>query len=202
MILCVCHLLFCAYLCVTLSGANHLLGAESGQENLVSTTEQNSPPESILPEECCHLSGPENFCNTITNPNEAESPSQEDPPPFSNPWTTKDKPIEGEISYQQAVTRMIGALGLLLTLLFISVIALKRATSGKLFYQKKKSSGDVLEILGHTVLSPKSIVYLLQVGEHRVVITESHADVSVDTLCLSLQKESKKPDPESFNREI
>lgn len=101
----------------------------------------------------------------FSNENTSQKQIEEAIPPFD---------MGGE-SYGLAIFKTVGSLALLLLLVFLTIWALRKATHGRLPYSSHSSGIKVLE---RRSLSPKSILYLVEVGEKRMVIGESQCQLS------------------------
>lgn len=96
-------------------------------------------------------------------PIETEHPT---PPPLPSS-------VEMTDSYQQSFIRMLLSLGALLILVFGTFWVLKRLGKGKF----KLGSHRAINILEKRPLSPKSVLYILEVDGKRVLISESQLEV-------------------------
>ena len=76
-------------------------------------------------------------------------------------------------SYENAFLRMIVTLLALLVLVFATFWILRRLSGGKF----KLGSSRSINVLEKRVLSPKSILYIVEVGNKKILISESQAEV-------------------------
>lgn len=76
-------------------------------------------------------------------------------------------------SYEGAFVRMIITLLGILLLVFGTFWILRRLGGGKL----KLGSGRLINVIEKRALSPKSVLYIVEVGNKKVLISESQAEV-------------------------
>jgi flagellar biogenesis protein FliO len=76
-------------------------------------------------------------------------------------------------SYESAFVKMLFTLLLLLALIFITVWMLRKLSQGR----SKAMSGHSVKILEKRPLSAKSILYVIEVGGKRILISESQLEV-------------------------
>ncbi len=91
-------------------------------------------------------------------------------PPIQEPTQIADKLP----SYEHAFIKMLLSLGALLVLIFLTVWALKRLSSGRL---KFMNNALAIKILEKRSLSPKSVLYLVEVSGKKVLIAESQLEI-------------------------
>ncbi len=104
---------------------------------------------------------------------------QEQPAPITLPHSEAAPaplPSSAEMttSYESAFIRMIVTLVGLIALVFLTVWLLKRLGSGRL---GKFASSRSIKILEKRALSPKSVLYLVEVGDKQVLVSESQFEV-------------------------
>lgn len=94
-------------------------------------------------------------------------PSQEPQPaplPSSNEMTG---------SYESAFVRMLVTLAGLVFLVFATLWLLRRMGKGKF----KMSSGRTINIIERRALSPKTVLYIVEIGNKKVLVSESQLEV-------------------------
>ncbi len=96
------------------------------------------------------------------------------PPPSANTLTPTETHEASPISYEGAFMRMLLTLGGLLVLIFLTVWFLRRLGRGR--FGGGLSSRSI-KILERRTLSPKSVLYLVEIEGKRVVIAESQLEV-------------------------
>jgi flagellar protein FliO/FliZ len=104
-----------------------------------------------------------------TEPQHLEAPVEMEhlsPPPLPSSAEMTD-------SYQQSFVRMLLSLGGLLVLVFGTFWVLKRLGKGKF----KLGSHRVINIIEKRPLSPKTVLYILEVEGKRVLVSESQLEV-------------------------
>lgn len=104
-------------------------------------------------------------------PQETKQPSTEQAPAIT---PAPDTAPEAPPSYEATFVKMILSLGALLVLIFLTVWALKRLSSGRLRFMNQ---GMGIKILEKRPLSPKSVLYLVEIGGQKVLISESQLEV-------------------------
>jgi len=82
--------------------------------------------------------------------------------------------VEAPVSYQGAFVKMMLTLLGLVALIVISVWMLRRVSHGRM---KQMNSGRNIKILERRPLSAKSVLYLVEIGDKKVVIAESQLEV-------------------------
>ena len=76
--------------------------------------------------------------------------------------------------YQKTFTKMVFSLMAIIVLIFLTFYLFKRLTSGKnIYYNNQKN----IKILEKRVLSPKSVLYLVEIDNEKVLIAESHLEI-------------------------
>ncbi len=114
------------------------------------------------------------------SPSEPTAPSQE-PPPNPNPLQPTSEPgpaplpssQEMTTSYENAFVRMLVTLLGLVFLVFATFWVLRRLGKGKF----KTGSGRTINIIERRALSPKSMLYVVEIGNKKVLISESQLEV-------------------------
>lgn len=116
-------------------------------------------------------------------PSEQTAPAPESQPPNVEPLPPE--PSEEEVpaplpsskemtnSYENAFVRMLVTLLGLVVLVFATFWILRRLGKGKF----KMGSGNTINVLERRTLSPKSILYIVQIGNKKVLISESQLEV-------------------------
>ena len=112
-------------------------------------------------------------------PVHSEDPPGKAPTPIQAPQIQPKGPDLSETvppipTFQHAFWKMIMALIALLLLIFFSVWVLKRLAQGRLRSMASKSS---IKIIERKSISPKSILYLIEVDGKEVLISESQLEV-------------------------
>lgn len=104
---------------------------------------------------------------------EQPAPSVPTPPviPDTQPQTELDQPA---VSYESAFIKMLVTLGGLILLVFLTIWILRRLGQGRF---RSLGSQRSIEILEKRPLSPKSMLYIVQIGNKQVLISESQFDV-------------------------
>lgn len=90
----------------------------------------------------------------------------ENPEPFEN--------VEQPVSYQGAFVKMMLTLFALIVFIIISVWLLRRISHGRM---KQMNYGKMIKIIERRPLSAKSILYLIEVGGKKVLVSESQLEV-------------------------
>jgi flagellar biogenesis protein FliO len=105
----------------------------------------------------------------------APEPAPVPAPAQAVPETPAPTPSAEEMthSYENAFLRMIITLLALLVLVFATFWILRRLSGGKF----KLGSSRSINVLEKRVLSPKSILYIIEVGGKKILISESQAEV-------------------------
>ncbi|MES2345567.1 MAG: flagellar biosynthetic protein FliO [Chlamydiota bacterium] len=104
-------------------------------------------------------------------------------PPPATDLTTAEVQQAAPISYEGAFVKMALTLGGLLVLIFLTIFVLRRLGRGRLGGNFSSRSIKVLE---RRALSPKSVLYLVEIGGKQVVIAESQLEVRRITTLDSL----------------
>ena len=102
---------------------------------------------------------------------------QEAPTPKSEmpPLTDQDFPVtESPPSYENAFMKMILILVGLLLIIFLSIWLLKRFSRSRITSMNHLRN---IKILERRPLSPKTMLYLIDIGGKQIVISESHLEV-------------------------
>jgi flagellar protein FliO/FliZ len=86
-----------------------------------------------------------------------------------------EQPTGVPVSYEGAFIKMLLTLGGLVVLIFLTVWLLRRLSQGRLLGGSGASRS--IKILEKRALSPKSVLYLIEVGGKQVLIAESHLEV-------------------------
>lgn len=119
---------------------------------------------------------------TSPPPTEQVAPSPESPPPSVEPLpsepgeeTPAPLPSSKEMtnSYENAFVRMLVTLLGLVLLVFATFWILRRLGKGKF----RLGSGNTINILERRALSSKSMLYIVQIGNKKVLISESQLEV-------------------------
>lgn len=92
------------------------------------------------------------------------------------------------ISYKGAFTKMMVTLLALVVLIVISVWMLRRISQGRF---RQMNSGRSIKVLERRPLSPKSALYIVEVGNKKVVIAESQLEVRAITVIDDLLEEKE-----------
>jgi flagellar biogenesis protein FliO len=90
------------------------------------------------------------------------------------------------LSYQGAFLKMMLSFGAVILLLFVSFWALK-----KLVRHRKHSPEKLMHIIERKVLSPKTILYLIEIDNERVVIAESQLHIKKIQSLAQIEDDSK-----------
>lgn len=107
------------------------------------------------------------------------------PPPSLEPQTSLSEPA---VSYESAFIKMLVTLGGLILCVFLTIWILRRLSQGRF---RGLGSNRSIQILEKRALSPKSILYLIQVGSKQVLISESQFEVrKLATLEETIEEES------------
>jgi flagellar protein FliO/FliZ len=91
--------------------------------------------------------------------------------PGTEPQSELDQPA---ISYESAFIKMLVTLGGLILLVFLTIWILRRLGQGRF---RGLGSQRSIEILEKRPLSAKSMLYIVQIGNKQVLISESQFDV-------------------------
>ncbi|MCI0382603.1 MAG: flagellar biosynthetic protein FliO [Chlamydiae bacterium] len=86
----------------------------------------------------------------------------------------EENALEPTMTYQGAFLKMMLTLLALIILIVITVWLLRRISHGRL---KHFNSGKAIKILERRPLSAKSILYLIQIEDKKMVIAESQLEV-------------------------
>lgn len=133
--------------------------------SMASSAENDQPP-------------PKEQASPATEKQSSSSPP-ETPPPADKEENQADnlKPLpsstEMTSSYEGAFVRMLVTLLGLVFLVFATFWILRRLGKG----QFKMGSGRSINILEKRALSPKSILYIVEIGQKKVLISESQVEV-------------------------
>ena len=116
---------------------------------------------------------PQHLCASAEPAPQEQVQEQPAPPAVPTPPTT---PLEEgpAISYETAFVKMLFTLGGLILVVFLTIWILRRLGQGKF---RGFGGGKAIEILEKRPLSAKSMLYVVQVGAKRVLISESQLDV-------------------------
>lgn len=112
---------------------------------------------------------------------EQAAPSDDSPAKPSTEQMPAPLPSSTEMttSYEGAFIRMLVTLLGILFLVFATFWILRRLGAGKF----KMGSGKLINILEKRPLSPKSMLYIVQIGDKKVLIAESQVEVRALTSC-------------------
>lgn len=107
------------------------------------------------------------------------------PPPSPSHTTEEggihsDVPYASTISYEKTFVKTVVLLMVLIFLAFLFLWLFRKCTRGR-FDPTHGSKGRV-RILERRALSPKSMLYLVEVGDREIVLIESQLQVSVKPL--------------------
>lgn len=120
-----------------------------------------------------------------------ESPAQaipEQAPATPVPSSGIETPPIPSVNYEHAFFKMIATLIGLLLLIFLTVWLLRRLSQGRLGLA---NSSRTIKIIEKRALSPKSMLYLIEIGGQRVVIAESQLEVRAITSVENLVEDQK-----------
>lgn len=78
-------------------------------------------------------------------------------------------------SYQWALAKILGSLGLILAFVFFTLWFVRRLAQGRM----QQGSANRIKILEKRPLSPKTMLYLIEMNGKEVVIAESQLEVRV-----------------------
>ncbi len=110
-------------------------------------------------------------------PTEQVAPAESATPPAheesAQAPTPLPSPTEITTSYEGAFIRMLVTLLGLLVLVFATFWILRRLGKGKF----KLGSGRTINIIEKRALSPKSVLYIVEIGNKKVLISESQLEV-------------------------
>lgn len=95
-----------------------------------------------------------------------------EPNPFSSP--EEEAPVEALPSYKGAFAKMMLTLLGLIILIGLSVRMLRRISRGRF---QASTPGRSIKIIERSPLSAKSVLYIVEVGSKKVLITESQVNV-------------------------
>jgi flagellar protein FliO/FliZ len=120
---------------------------------------------------------------------EAPPPSEQPLPSESNQGVPPPLPSSKEMttSYEGAFVRMLVTLTGLVLLVFATFWILRRLGKGKF----RVSSGNGINILERRALSPKSMLYILQIDNKKVLISESQVEVRALTSFEELEERNE-----------
>ena len=102
------------------------------------------------------------------------------------PAMTEAVPAATE-SYQWALAKIVGSLGLILAFVFFTLWMVRRLSHGR---WQQGNQHRAIKILERRPLSPKTMLYLIEMNGEQVVVSESQLEVRV----LSTLQE---PDPKA-----
>lgn len=88
---------------------------------------------------------------------------------------TEDVQGPMEIDFNKEMLKMLGALGAIIGLLFLTIYILKKVSTQRAF---KKHSSASMEVLERRALSPKSTLYLVEVEGKKTLIAESSVQIT------------------------
>jgi len=91
----------------------------------------------------------------------------------------KEKTNNITTNYQATFYRMIITLFVIVAFLFLTFYMLKRLSKTKMMTANASSS---IKILEKRVISPKSVLYLIEVNKEKLLVSESHLEVRTQTL--------------------
>ncbi len=105
------------------------------------------------------------------------------PPPTPPPQTQEVVPLQPELppdtpSYEHAFLKMILSLVGLLVLVFLTFWALRRLSQGRMRFMNQNLT---IKILEKRSLSPKTLLYVLEIGGKKLLISESQLEVRLLT---------------------
>ncbi|MBY0529059.1 MAG: flagellar biosynthetic protein FliO [Rhabdochlamydiaceae bacterium] len=106
-----------------------------------------------------------------TTPSQSATPAAPLPVSGTEPQSELDQPA---ISYESAFIKMLVTLGGLILLVFLTIWILRRLGQGRF---RGIGSQRSIEILEKRPLSAKSMLYIVQIGNKQVLISESQFDV-------------------------
>ena len=109
------------------------------------------------------------------------------------PYFPIEEPAEenyGESRFWGEFLNMLFTLGLLVTLLFGASWLMRRLTSSRVKYSNVTSQ---IKILEQRNLSPKTVLYLVEIGDQHVVIADSQTGIA------KILEMKKTDSPESFS---
>ncbi len=117
---------------------------------------------------------------------ESPAPSEQPLPSQSNQGVPAPLPSSKEMttSYEGAFVRMLVTLTGLVLLVFATFWILRRLGKGKF----KVGSGNGINILERRALSPKSMLYIVQIDNKKVLISESQVEVRALTSLEELEE--------------
>lgn len=87
----------------------------------------------------------------------------------------KDVVPPAEVGYPASFAKMIIILVILLGLLFLTVYVFKKLAKSRLLHANQMNK---IKILEKRAISPKSMLYLIEVNDEKVLISESQINVS------------------------
>jgi flagellar biogenesis protein FliO len=105
----------------------------------------------------------------------SDAPAQ--PAPAESPpvvQTTVESAMPSTPSYEGTVTKMVLTLVGLIALVILTVWVLRRLSQGRLRHLNSQRS---IKIVEKRVLSPKSMLYVVEVGGQKLLISESQVEV-------------------------
>lgn len=115
----------------------------------------------------------------------AEESAPVEPAPTEMEQATTEPSTGVPVSYEGAFVKMLLTLGGLVILIFLTVWLLRRLSQGRLL--GGGSSSRSIKILEKRALSPKSVLYLIEVGGKQILIAESQLEVRrLETIDLEL----------------
>jgi flagellar biogenesis protein FliO len=95
-----------------------------------------------------------------------------------------------EIDFNREMLKMLGALGAIIGLLFLTIYILKKVSTQRAFKAHRNAS---MEILERRALSPKSTLYLVEVEGKKTLIAES--SVQITPLLVGKAKAAEEGEP-------
>lgn len=114
-----------------------------------------------------------------SKPSEQNQPITQEPPPSAHQIAPEESlSSEVPISYKGAFAKMMLTLLGLIFLIVLSVWFLRRIAQGR-FHQMNQ--GRAIKILERRPLSAKSVLYVVEINEKKVVIAESQLEVRTIT---------------------
>lgn len=114
---------------------------------------------------------------TTTEQKKEEPPPPAEPPIHIDTQTTEEHhltPVTSSENYEHAFIKMIATLVGLLALVFFTIWVLRKLSHGRL---GSFGGQKAIQILEKKPLSPKSMLYLIEVSGKKVLIAESQLEV-------------------------
>ncbi len=106
---------------------------------------------------------------------DASKPSKEQQLPIEDSDDFFDQVEEAPLSYKGAFTKMMLTLLALVLLIVVSVWMLRRISRGR--SKGGSGYGKLIKVIERRPLSAKTVLYLLEVGNKKIIIAESQAEV-------------------------